>query len=144
MKRVLGILMFLLMVGMVSAGRPVDVNPTCADLGYANELKIDPPVSGTYNGVTFTLANDSKHFDWSSTFGIDAVIAKGGPGANVYNYTNSFGDTGLVAPLNNGGQVPDLSHATFCWDDNTIPEFGVIAGAVALVGALGIFLFRRK
>jgi hypothetical protein len=24
------------------------------------------------------------------------------------------------------------------------PEFGVVAGAVALVGALGIFLYRRK
>jgi len=28
--------------------------------------------------------------------------------------------------------------------DGTIPEFGVLAGAVALVGALGIFLYRRK
>lgn len=28
--------------------------------------------------------------------------------------------------------------------DITIPEFGLIAGAVALVGALGIFLYRRK
>jgi hypothetical protein len=28
--------------------------------------------------------------------------------------------------------------------DITIPEFGVIAGAFALVGALGIFMFRRK
>ncbi|MGV8172322.1 MAG: hypothetical protein ACP5OA_06545 [Candidatus Woesearchaeota archaeon] len=28
--------------------------------------------------------------------------------------------------------------------DITIPEFGVIAGAVALVGALGIFMYRRK
>ena len=28
--------------------------------------------------------------------------------------------------------------------DITIPEFGLIAGAVALVGALGIFIYRRK
>lgn len=28
--------------------------------------------------------------------------------------------------------------------DSEVPEFGVIAGAVALVGALGIFLYRRK
>ncbi|MGV8172321.1 MAG: carboxypeptidase-like regulatory domain-containing protein [Candidatus Woesearchaeota archaeon] len=28
--------------------------------------------------------------------------------------------------------------------DITIPEFGLIAGAVALVGALGIFMYRRK
>jgi LPXTG-motif cell wall-anchored protein len=29
-------------------------------------------------------------------------------------------------------------------DNNEVPEFGVIAGAIALVGALGIFLYRRK
>ena len=28
--------------------------------------------------------------------------------------------------------------------DVTIPEFGVMAGAVALIGALGIFVYRRK
>ena len=28
--------------------------------------------------------------------------------------------------------------------DNVIPEFGVIAAAVALIGALGIFLYRRN
>lgn len=30
------------------------------------------------------------------------------------------------------------------FDTNTIPEFGVIAGGIALIGALGIFLYKRK
>jgi hypothetical protein len=33
---------------------------------------------------------------------------------------------------------------TVCTPDNVVPEFGVVAGAVALVGALGIFMYRRK
>jgi hypothetical protein len=29
-------------------------------------------------------------------------------------------------------------------DSNEVPEFGAIAGGIALVGALGIFLHRRR
>jgi hypothetical protein len=35
-------------------------------------------------------------------------------------------------------------HIDIALVDVTIPEFGVIAGAAALVGALGIFIYRRK
>jgi hypothetical protein len=98
-------------------------NPTCQDLGYPFELKIDPPASGTYNlpdnsgSVTVTLTSSST-FDWSSTFGIDAVIAKGGPKANVYSYNpESTGDTNLVTPTNQQNNKPyGLSHITFCFD----------------------------
>jgi hypothetical protein len=31
-----------------------------------------------------------------------------------------------------------------CVPDNNVPEFGVLAGAVALIGALGIFIYKRK
>ena len=142
-KTIMFMLLSLFLVGMVTA-TPVLVNgnPTCKDLGYKNSLKVDPVVSGTYDGITFTLAGDKKHFDWSSTHDVDAVIAKGGNNANVY-YDSDGND--LVSPLNGGGKVPNLSHAVFCWDPvDEVPEFGVIAGAVALVGALGIFMYRRK
>jgi hypothetical protein len=98
-------------------------NPTCQDLGYPFGLKIDPPASGTYNlsdnsgSVTVTLTRSST-FDWSSTFGIDAVIVKGGPGANVYFYNpESTGDTNLVTPTNPKNEKHyGLSHITFCFD----------------------------
>jgi hypothetical protein len=99
-------------------------NPTCADLGYAGEIKVDPPASGTYTNaygysVTLTTA-DGVHFDWTSTLGIDLVIAKGGQqGANLYQYdppAESFGDTDLVAPNNPNGEPPQLSHVVFCFD----------------------------
>jgi hypothetical protein len=65
-------------------------NPTCRDLNPLYlELKIDPPASGTYylpdnSGSVTVILTSSSTFDWSSTFGIDAVIVKGGPKANVY------------------------------------------------------------
>jgi hypothetical protein len=98
-------------------------NPTCRDLGYPFELKVDPPASGTYNlpdnsgSVTVTLTSSST-FDWSSTFGIDAVIAKGGPKANVYFYDpESTGYTNLSTPINQQNNKPyGLSHITFCFD----------------------------
>ena len=98
-------------------------NPTCEDLGYDFGFKIDPPVSGTYsidgiNTVTFTT--DGVSFDWSSTLGMDAVISKGGPVANVYVYdppAEATSDTGLHSPVNpSNGKFYGLSHADFCFD----------------------------
>jgi hypothetical protein len=104
-------------------------NPTCQDLGlgYLFELKIDPPVSGTYNlpdnsgSVTVNITGQGT-FDWSSTFGIDAVIAKGGQDANVYFYNpESTGDTNLVTPTNPKNNKPyGLSHITFCFDVDSL------------------------
>ena len=98
-------------------------NPTCQDLEYPFELKIDPPASGTYylpdnsGSVTVNITGPGT-FDWSSTFGIDAVIAKGGPGANVYFYNpESTGDTNLSTPINPKNEKHyGLSHITFCFD----------------------------
>jgi hypothetical protein len=99
-------------------------NPTCRDLNPLYlELKIDPPASGTYylpdnSGSVTVILTSSSTFDWSSTFGIDAVIVKGGPSANVYTYNpESTGDTNLVTPTNPKNEKPyGLSHITFCFD----------------------------
>lgn len=100
-------------------------NPTCQSLGYQYGLRIDPPNSGTYSlsgnvgSVTVTTTGQGT-FDWSSTFGIDAVIAKGGNNANVYKYdppSESFGDTNLSTPINPQNNKPyGLSHIDFCFD----------------------------
>jgi hypothetical protein len=100
-------------------------NPTCTDLGYDFGFKVDPPASGTYsidgiNTVTVTVNADGTVFDWSSTLGMDAVIAKGGPVANVYIYdppAEATSDTGLHAPVNpSNGKFYGLSHMEFCFD----------------------------
>jgi len=104
----------------------VEGNPTCQSLGYAYEYKVDPPASGTYPliGGSVTVTTDGIYFDWTSTIGIDAVIAKGGPNANLYVYdppAESFGDTGLVSPINPNNDKPyGLSHISFCYDLNVV------------------------
>ena len=64
---------------------------------------------------------------WSSTFGIGAVIMKGGQaGANVYTYTPpALGDSGLETPINPSGQNADLSHISFCYDAVT-QQYGAL------------------
>ena len=98
-------------------------NPSCTSLGYAFGFKVDPPNGGTYNidGVnTVTVTTDGTYFDWSSTLGMDAVLAKGGPNANSYVYdppAESFGDGGLASPINpSNGEPFGLSHIEFCYD----------------------------
>ena len=105
-------------------------NPTCQDLGYAQGFKPSSPSEsspvGTHtlpDGVnTVTISIDSSGVDWTSTLGMDAVIVKGGPVANVYAYdppAESFGDTNLVTPTNpSNGQPYGLSHLVFCYDYN--------------------------
>ncbi|MFP4438636.1 MAG: choice-of-anchor A family protein, partial [Chloroflexaceae bacterium] len=111
----------------------------CTQIGdYAGAYKIDAAApNGTYavdgNGDTITVSNsDGKVFDWSSTFGIGAVIVKAGRGANVWYYDpQATSDTGLYAYENK-----DISHVTFCWQDPSVdptstpeptetPEIGV-------------------
>jgi hypothetical protein len=114
-----------LRLGYSASVEPVEQsgNPTCQDFGYPFGLKIDPPASGTYylpdnsGSVTVNITGPGT-FDWSSTFGIDAVIVKGGPKANVYFYDpESTGDTDLSTPLNQQNNKPyGLSHITFCFD----------------------------
>jgi hypothetical protein len=103
---------------------PVDGNPTCEDLGYAHGVKWNYPgdsTGGTYplGSGTVTWSTDGTYVDWSSTFGVDAVIMKGGSKANVYAYdppAESFGDHDLVSPVNASGDPAGLSHIIFCYD----------------------------
>lgn len=78
--------------------------------------------SGTVGPITWSTSEDLKVVTWSSTVPVKlAVIVKGGPGANVYVYgcgegeECSTGDTGLISPLNQGGNTPELSNIAFCW-----------------------------
>jgi hypothetical protein len=94
-------------------------NPSCPAGTIA--FKLDPPESGTFDvdggEVTVDLTTMGC-FDWGSTFGMDAVIAKGGPNGNVYTYTpESIGDDGVCTPINpKNNKRYGLSHITFCYD----------------------------
>lgn len=103
----------------------VNGNPSCTDLGYDYGFKPAGSGIGTHTvaGVgSFTVTGTGVDgvIDWTSTFGIDAFIVKGGPNANVYVYdppAESFGDTNLSTPINNeNGKPYGLSHVEVCYD----------------------------
>jgi hypothetical protein len=98
-------------------------NPTCP-VGTI-EFKLDfTPASGVYDDpnsnlvITIQRVDDAigQVFNWSSNLGIDVVIVKGGPNANVYTYSpEASGDSLLHAPLN-GDKYYGISHVSFCFD----------------------------
>jgi hypothetical protein len=96
-------------------------NATCP--AGTTELKVEPVESGTFTDgtLTVTLVVTGNTFSFTSNIGVDVVIVKGGPNANVYTYDppgpESTGDTGLSAPINPKTGVPfGLSHISFCYD----------------------------
>jgi hypothetical protein len=84
-------------------------------------VKIDPPTGFSNQFVTVTLSTDGKYLDWATKNGAQmvAIIVKGGPNYNVYDYVNEnlAADTGLHSPLNKG-KVPQISHYNICY---TVP-----------------------
>jgi hypothetical protein len=100
-------------------------NPTCADLGYTNQLKIDvkdvatgaKTYSNSKGSIKITSDADKKHFSFSEANpGVEALIVKAGDGANVYEYDPAAtADTGIETPNNNGGQQAGLSHFVVCF-----------------------------
>jgi hypothetical protein len=113
-------------------------HPTCAELAatYGGgqtwlELKLegDDLANGTHTvgTLTVTITNlTGTSFDWSSNFGVDAVLVKAGEKAhNLYVYaptaasTESFGDTGLQSQDVSGNGI---SHISFCYDLSNPPS----------------------
>ena len=113
-------------------GEVVPGNPGCDDVAPEDvtwiELKVEPPEDGEFSDGTLTVnvdvsdTDDGQVFDWDSNIGVDAVIVKGGPDANVYFYDpESMGDTGLHAPVGPSGEWAGLSHISFCYDEDDVP-----------------------
>lgn len=128
----------LLMVMLLALAQPlafathitptfVPGNPTCSGLGFGDfELKFDSPQNGetslTLEGVTITIdvsnTGQGTVFDWTASGGVvNAVVAKGGPNANLYVYDPAAtADTGLHSPVNpSNGKFFGLSHISFCF-----------------------------
>jgi uncharacterized Zn-binding protein involved in type VI secretion len=104
-------------------------NPSCANIVSSwDGLKVEPVADGTYSDGTLTVTVDvrGRVFDWTSNIGVDAVIVKGGPDANLYRYdppAEETEDTGLHAPTNaSSGEFYGLSHISFCYDGGAQPS----------------------
>ena len=127
---VISILVFGGVVALASHVDPVFVagNPTCPEGLTALQADGDGFHNGVYSDGTLTVTTsnfnaDEKSFDWSANIGVDEVIVKGGPNANVYTYApEETSDTGLHTPFNeNSGSNYGLSHVLFCYDSEGTP-----------------------
>lgn len=112
--------------------QPVGVhgNPDCSDLlgtddflfehktGVPTDETIPLSFDGLSGSVTVDVHPDSTFdFSFSGDFVAAAVIVKGGPDANFYDYRpdGNADDTGLHAPINpNNNKFFGLSHISFC------------------------------
>jgi hypothetical protein len=66
--------------------------------------------------VTVAYSTTTRTLDFDATIPIEAVIVKGGSGANIYDYRidAAMADTGLGAPPNSSGASSDLGNLTMC------------------------------
>jgi hypothetical protein len=97
-------------------------NPSCA-----GGVKIEPVADGTFAvpGGTITIDVTNSAFNFTASVTVFQVIVKGGPNANLYDYSGIGGvtaDTGLTAPLNPSNNRPfGLSHLCFFTDEKKPP-----------------------
>lgn len=99
-------------------------------LGYIGEvttdmvgIKVDPPANYDDGFVSVTISPDGRYLDWASTNAtVHAVVVKGGPNYNVYDYVNTGydWDKGLHSPLNKN-KLPAISHYNICYTPD-VPE----------------------
>lgn len=88
--------------------------------GELHGFKVDPPVDFDNGDVSVDISADGKSLSWESAPGVTvlAVIVKGGPNFNVYDYTSPptlvSSDSGLHSPLHKG-KVPQISHYNVCY-----------------------------
>ncbi len=102
-----------------------DGNAVCANIavnparGAWGGVKVDPPRSLTIAGYQFTLSADGRTLSFMRVApgpDIVAVVVKGGPDTFVFDFpAGTTSGTGLRAPRNGGGNVPEISHFTVCF-----------------------------
>jgi hypothetical protein len=117
------------LVVVAAAGAATDrgINPVvvsgkteCKDLPGATsaiQAKFDSPANGATDGrVTLLLSSNIVSWYVLNNEDVDAVIVKGGSGANVYRYPGGdFSDGGLTTPLNKNKNPTALGHVIVCY-----------------------------
>lgn len=96
--------------------------PSCLALGFpdAMELNRSPAANASDAYVSGTLVGGGLYLDITAGGNVNVLgaVIKGGPDANLY-----WGDLeGLHSPLNNGGNIPAISHWTICYDVDDKPD----------------------
>jgi hypothetical protein len=95
---------------------------TCADVGFPNDtiLSVDGAFNGSDANVSGTVSGNGTILNLVNNGGvtIDAIVVKGGNGYNVYS--DIVPD--MISPLNNGMNIPTISHWFVCYGPPGPPE----------------------
>jgi hypothetical protein len=103
---------------------------TCAEAGLAGAQQFGGTTSGgTQDGITVTVT-DATYLSYTadSSVTVYGAVIKGGDAYNVYPAGVT---TDLRAPLNGGGQIPQISHWFICYDVN---DTGAAAPSATVTG----------
>jgi uncharacterized repeat protein (TIGR01451 family) len=122
---------------------------TCAGIGLASDTQLgsdsngnasDPNVAGvvkTNAGLVQPGVGEEVDITTTgATVVVDAVMVKGGDGYNVYSNPTYLPptlqpDQHYISPLNNGGNVPTISHWFVCYHANPVPAIAITKTADA-------------
>jgi hypothetical protein len=94
---------------------------TCSDIGFPGDTILF--VNGANNGgdanVSGTVSGGGTILNVTNSGGVEihAIVVKGGDGYNQYS-TNV---PNMISPLNNGGQIPAISHWFVCYGPAETP-----------------------
>jgi uncharacterized repeat protein (TIGR01451 family) len=118
-------------VPYISANAEGGGNVSCDVLGYelgSDRVNWNNGFDGPFpDGITVTVTG-GIYVAWTSSFKIGAVIVKGGPAANVYEYAapGANEDSGLASPPNASDGPAGLSNLTFCYNEqDEDPEIAI-------------------
>lgn len=112
-------------VPTVRLGTPEQGGNDVCDAGYeftSGRFNIDQnapyPQNGTFGPISWTIDETGKILSWSGDVCGLQVIVKGGNASYIYTYdVDCKSGSNLVSPLNNGGNTPEISNITFCWNE---------------------------
>ena len=113
----------------------------CKDGNFAGTIDIaaDNTFVLLLNGNPVGKDLTEFNYQHKSTYDLSSLLQAG---------TNTLTITATNMPQAGGTPASNPAGIVFAGsascDNNEVPEFGVVAGTVALIGALGIFLYKRK
>jgi len=159
LKTILGVVLMLAVTLMIPAGVKA---VTTQGIEFSQVTNNRVSGTSTYGGALHfnNMPFEQEHVKLFCNNVVQADVLTDVNGKFTMNTDNCFTGQDSYLEVEHNGikfdsnhiKVPTGRHRFFSpapttdvtQDPAEVPEFGVIAGAVALVGALGIFVFRRK
>jgi len=129
---------------------------TCSDVNLPNDVQAGSNSASSFSDgiVSGTVTNGGQDLQVSVLHGVtvDAVVVKGGNGYNVYTQPKYLPPTlaspqNYISALNNGGNIPTISHWFVCYGGAAQTPVGMVGGilvAGALAGPLAISIRRNN